>query len=152
MSLFSLLGEGTFFPDMDPRCLCRVPVFRLGDSREHIRKVCGDVVFERSGPIWGFDAEGELNGVWRDLGVEGLWSMLGTSLARPCSMFFYSALVKWSAGNLMLSRFHSKHVALRKWFFRVLAWFLSDPHGLVQKSKRWKRECSRGGTVLLTIE
>ena len=114
MSLFSLLGEGTFFSDMGPRCLCWVPVFRLGDSREHIRKVCGDAVFKRSGSIWGFDAEGELNGVWRDLEVKGLWSMLGTSLACPCSIFFYSALVKCSAGNLMLSRFHSKHVVLRK--------------------------------------
>jgi len=78
MSSFSLLGER---PSSQPGSLylCRLRIFRIGDSRDHIRKVCGDVVFERCGPLWGFDPEGELNGVWRDLGLKGLWSMLGMS-------------------------------------------------------------------------
>ncbi|KAF8069230.1 hypothetical protein FPV67DRAFT_1669244 [Lyophyllum atratum] len=64
----------------------------LGDSREHLRKVCGDEVTATLKPLWGLDEEGEINGVWRDLGVQGIWSMLG---------------------NLALCRFHSKHVALQ---------------------------------------
>ncbi|TFK44042.1 hypothetical protein BDQ12DRAFT_730165 [Crucibulum laeve] len=64
----------------------------LGDPREHIRRLCGDDVASRCGPIWGLNKEGELNGVWRDLGVKGLWYMMG---------------------NLALCRFHSKHVALQ---------------------------------------
>ena len=112
-----------------PRCLCRLRVSRIGDSREHIRKVCGDAVFERSAPLWGFDSEGELNGVWRDLGVKGLWSILGMSAAAP-SPNFYSALVKCSSGNLMLCRFHSKHMALRMWLF-----FLASC-GVVERSSR----------------
>ena len=106
--------RGPFFLDgSSVFTVCRVPVFRLGDSREHIRKVCGDAVFEQSGPIWGFDTEGELNGVWRDLGVKGLWSMLGV----PPSPILHSDLVEWSAGSsMMLSRFYSKHVALRRSF------------------------------------
>ena len=78
MSSFSLLGERPF-SQMGVRCSYRLLVFRIGDAREHIRKVCGDAVFERTTPLWGLDPEGELNGVWRDLGVKGLWSMLGTS-------------------------------------------------------------------------
>jgi len=112
ISSFSLLGEG-LFPSC-PRCLCRLLVFRVGDSREHIRKVCGDTVFERSAPLWGFDPEGELNGTWRDLGVKGLWSILGSSsvprfISRPCLNFLQ--------GNFMSCRFHSKHMALRVWSF-----------------------------------
>ncbi|KAG6867285.1 hypothetical protein C0992_004002, partial [Termitomyces sp. T32_za158] len=49
----------------------------LGDTRDHIRKVVDEDAFNRVKPVWGFDPEGELNGVWRDLGVKGLWSMLG---------------------------------------------------------------------------
>ncbi|KAG6897057.1 hypothetical protein C0992_004376 [Termitomyces sp. T32_za158] len=64
----------------------------LGDTRDHIRKVVDEDVFNRVKPVWGLDPEGELNGVWRDLGVKGLWLMLG---------------------NLALCRFHSKHVALQ---------------------------------------
>ncbi|KAG5720265.1 Flavin-containing monooxygenase YUCCA3 [Termitomyces sp. T112] len=64
----------------------------LSDSRAHIRKIVSEEVFKSLKPIWGLDPEGELNGIWRDLGVKGLWSMLG---------------------NLALCRFHSKHIALQ---------------------------------------
>jgi len=43
--------------------------FRLGDSREHIRRVCGDEVTDKCKTIWGFDEEGEVKGTWWDLGV-----------------------------------------------------------------------------------
>ncbi|TFK70711.1 FAD/NAD(P)-binding domain-containing protein [Pluteus cervinus] len=64
----------------------------LGDSRDHIRSICGEDILNRCKPVWGLDAEGELNGCWRDLGLKGLWYMIG---------------------NLALARFHSKHVALQ---------------------------------------
>ncbi|KAF5378871.1 hypothetical protein D9615_006928 [Tricholomella constricta] len=64
----------------------------LGDPRAHVRKVCGEEVEAKLKPFWGLDPEGEINGVWRDLGMKGLWSMMG---------------------NLALCRFHSKHVALQ---------------------------------------
>lgn len=64
----------------------------LGDAQAHIRRVCGDALVKECKPIWGLNKEGELNGVWRDLGVKGLWYMMG---------------------NLALARFHSKHVALQ---------------------------------------
>ncbi|KAG6914606.1 hypothetical protein DXG01_016362 [Tephrocybe rancida] len=64
----------------------------LGDSSDHIRRICGDEVSKNLKPVWGLDPEGELKGVWRDIGVKGLWLMLG---------------------NLAMCRFHSKHVALQ---------------------------------------
>ncbi|KAJ6488872.1 hypothetical protein C8R45DRAFT_1053267 [Mycena sanguinolenta] len=64
----------------------------FGDARDTVRKVCGDAVADRCKRIWGLNTEGEVNGAWRDLGVPGLWYMLG---------------------NLQLARFHSKHVALQ---------------------------------------
>ncbi|KAJ6467908.1 hypothetical protein C8R45DRAFT_1171515 [Mycena sanguinolenta] len=64
----------------------------LSNARNGVRKVCGDAVGDKCRRIWGINAEGEINGVWRDLGVPGLWYM---------------------TGNLALCRFHSKHVALQ---------------------------------------
>ncbi|KAF7355516.1 hypothetical protein MSAN_01468600 [Mycena sanguinolenta] len=64
----------------------------VGDVRDNIRKVCGDTLTDKCKVIWGLDEEGEINGCWRDLGIPGLWYMMG---------------------NLAYCRFHSKHVALQ---------------------------------------
>ena len=32
---------------------------------------------DRIGPVWGFDAEGELAGMWRPTGQPGLWFLAG---------------------------------------------------------------------------
>lgn len=41
------------------------------------RRILGDAVADRTGPVWGFDAEGELNGMWRPTGQPGLWFHAG---------------------------------------------------------------------------
>ncbi|KAG7099769.1 hypothetical protein E1B28_001581 [Marasmius oreades] len=64
----------------------------FGDVRTYIRKICGEEVGNRCKPIWGLDGEGELHGTFKDLGVPGLWYIMG---------------------NLALHRFHTKHVALQ---------------------------------------
>ncbi|KAJ7137003.1 hypothetical protein C8R44DRAFT_768224 [Mycena epipterygia] len=64
----------------------------LGEARDGVRKICGDEIGAQCKKIWGLNNEGEINGAWRDLGVPGLWYMIG---------------------NLALGRFHSKHVALQ---------------------------------------
>ncbi|KAF9037135.1 hypothetical protein BJ165DRAFT_576244 [Panaeolus papilionaceus] len=64
----------------------------LGDPKDQIVRIAGPEIASKTKPIWGLDEEGELNGVWRDLGVPGLWSMMG---------------------NLALCRFHSTHVTLQ---------------------------------------
>ncbi|KIL58670.1 hypothetical protein M378DRAFT_200431 [Amanita muscaria Koide BX008] len=65
---------------------------RLGDIKENIHKVCGDKITDKCPPIWGFDKEGEINGIARELGTPGLW---------------------YSTGNFASCRFYSKHLALQ---------------------------------------
>ncbi|KAL0567620.1 hypothetical protein V5O48_014372 [Marasmius crinis-equi] len=64
----------------------------FGDIRTFIHKICGEEVAAKCKPIWGLNEEGELNGIYRDLGIPGLWYIMG---------------------NLALARFHTKHVALQ---------------------------------------
>jgi putative flavoprotein involved in K+ transport len=48
------------------------------------RRLLGDAVGDRTGPVWGFDGEGELHGMWRT-GQRGLW-FHGGGLAQ-CRIF-----------------------------------------------------------------
>ncbi|KAG2017561.1 flavin-containing monooxygenase [Coprinopsis cinerea AmutBmut pab1-1] len=57
-----------------------------------ISEICGKEVAETATEIWGFNAEGEIRGVWAEIGHEGLWNMMG---------------------NLGMCRIHSRHVALQ---------------------------------------
>ena len=59
-----------------PLCVAHTDI-RYGDTHGNIRRVCGDAVADNCKPIWGLDKVGELNGVWRDIGVRGLWCILG---------------------------------------------------------------------------
>jgi putative flavoprotein involved in K+ transport len=52
---------------------------------ETARLAMGDAVAERVGPVWGFDAEGELRNMWRPTPQPGLWFIAG-SLAQ-CRIF-----------------------------------------------------------------
>jgi hypothetical protein len=49
------------------------------------RRLLGDEVGDRMGPVWGFDNEGEFRGMWRPTGHQGLWFHAG-GLAR-CRIF-----------------------------------------------------------------
>ena len=49
----------------------------LGDLRDQIRKVGGDELLNRCGPLWGLDSEGEIAGIWRNFGVPNMWYMMG---------------------------------------------------------------------------
>jgi hypothetical protein len=52
----------------------------LGEARDPMRKILGPEAGARIKPIWGLDAEGEINGAWRDLGLPHLWCMIGKLL------------------------------------------------------------------------
>ncbi|MBY6412590.1 NAD(P)/FAD-dependent oxidoreductase [Rhodococcus sp. BP-252] len=56
------------------------------------RRLLGEDVAHRCGPVWGLDAEGELQGVWRESGHPGLWFM---------------------GGNLAMARYYGKFLALQ---------------------------------------
>ncbi len=46
-------------------------------QKEAIRPILGDAMTDRIGPVWGFDQEGELAGMWRPTGQPGLWFLAG---------------------------------------------------------------------------
>jgi len=49
----------------------------FGDTRDGVAKIIGGELGKKLKPIWGLDSDGEINGSWRDLGVPGLWFMIG---------------------------------------------------------------------------
>jgi putative flavoprotein involved in K+ transport len=46
-------------------------------QKEAVRPILGDEITDRIGPVWGFDREGELAGMWRPTGQPGLWFLAG---------------------------------------------------------------------------
>ena len=43
-----------------------------------MRHLLGDAVAERIGPVWGFDAGGELANMWKRTAQPGLWFTAGS--------------------------------------------------------------------------
>ena len=70
-----LMADGTLLP-LD------VVVLATGykNQQEGIRQLFGDEVAERVGPIWGFDSNNELRGLWKQTGQQGLWAVGGNLL------------------------------------------------------------------------
>ena len=65
-----------------------VVVYATGyeNMREVARLLLGDEVADQCEPVWGVDDEGEMSGIWRRSGYDGLWFMGGNlSLVRPYS-------------------------------------------------------------------
>ena len=90
-------------------------IIRLSDAREGVRKVCGDEVADKIKPLWGLNEEGEINGCYGDLGCHGLWYIMGELRLNHGLKFEQNSLISFGyIGNLALSRFHSKHIALRE--------------------------------------
>jgi putative flavoprotein involved in K+ transport len=48
------------------------------NQQETVRQCLGDAVADRIGPVWGFDAEGELRNMWRRTAQPGLWFTAGS--------------------------------------------------------------------------
>jgi cation diffusion facilitator CzcD-associated flavoprotein CzcO len=55
-------------------------VFATGylGQQELVRRLFGDAIADRVGPIWGYDDEGELRNMWRRTGQPGLWFIAGS--------------------------------------------------------------------------
>ena len=71
-------AEGALMRDGSVRA-AELIVLAIGyeGQKEAVRHVLGDAVTDRIGPVWGFDAEGELAGMWRPTGQPGLWFLAG---------------------------------------------------------------------------
>ncbi|OAX38736.1 FAD/NAD(P)-binding domain-containing protein [Rhizopogon vinicolor AM-OR11-026] len=86
--------EGIAFKDGSKLCT-DVIVAATGNelTMDAIRAVLGDAIAEQLPPkVWGLDAEGELNQIYRPTGHPGLW---------------------FAVGSLGMTRFFSKHLALQ---------------------------------------
>lgn len=86
----------------------------LGDGRDGLRKVLNEELGSKVKPIWGLGSDNEVRGVWRDIGVDNLWCMMG---------------------NLAMCRYFSRHVALREIFPPFLLPFVTLIVVNEQKSK-----------------
>ncbi|KAL3446397.1 hypothetical protein BJX65DRAFT_318847 [Aspergillus insuetus] len=62
------------------------------NMRTQTRRLFGDETADAVGDVWGFDANGEMRGIWRPSGHPGLWFM---------------------GGNLAISRYYSKILGLQ---------------------------------------
>ena len=71
-------GEGANMKDVGMK-LAELIVLATGYEGQAAaaRRILGDAVGERIGRVWGFDEEGELHGMWRPTGQEGLWFHAG---------------------------------------------------------------------------
>lgn len=54
-----------------------------GDPRDPLRAIVGEEVGGELTPIWSLDEEGEIQSVWKEVGVPNLWVILGKSYAVP---------------------------------------------------------------------
>jgi putative flavoprotein involved in K+ transport len=43
-----------------------------------VRKLLGDAIADKVGPVWGFAADGEMSNMWRRTAQEGLWFVGGS--------------------------------------------------------------------------
>jgi putative flavoprotein involved in K+ transport len=48
------------------------------NQQEVVRQALGDGIADRIGPVWGFDAGGELRNMWRPTAQPGLWFIAGS--------------------------------------------------------------------------
>jgi len=64
----------------------------FGSMRESCRKIFGDEVVSRTGPVWGLDEQYEPAGIWRYSGHPGFW---------------------FAGSNVMMARTYSKYLALQ---------------------------------------
>ncbi|KAG6380686.1 hypothetical protein JVT61DRAFT_5062 [Boletus reticuloceps] len=53
----------------------------FGDIRMLIEEICRPDVATKVGKVWGLDAEGELQGIWRRTGHPWLWIAMGKSVS-----------------------------------------------------------------------
>ncbi len=69
----ALLNDGTTVP-------ADLLVLATGyhTQQELVRRLLGDAVAERVGPIWGIDDEGEMANMWKRTAQDGLWFMAGS--------------------------------------------------------------------------
>lgn len=71
---------------------------------EMVRRLLGDDVADRIGPVWGFDANGNIRNMWSRTPQDGLWLMGGAILESRLNSRFLALEIKASLEGLMPPR------------------------------------------------
>ncbi len=66
-------GEVVFIDDSVMPFDMVVVAVGFGNMQETVRRLFGDEVADRVGPIWGIGEDGELRAMWRPTGQRGFW-------------------------------------------------------------------------------
>ncbi|PPQ74602.1 hypothetical protein CVT24_004191 [Panaeolus cyanescens] len=82
----------------------------LSDPRSSIVRLIGEESGKNLKAIWGLDEEGEMQGCFRDVGLQGLWSVMGTLSIVPRTEIEELTL---PSGNFAHCRYYTKHLALQ---------------------------------------
>ncbi|KAJ7596251.1 hypothetical protein C8J56DRAFT_924549 [Mycena floridula] len=77
----------------------------LGDFRAEMIRILGDETMKDVSPIWGLDDDGELQGSCRDIGVAGLWSIVGNLAACRASSKHLGLQIKAMEENIFGTRY-----------------------------------------------
>jgi cation diffusion facilitator CzcD-associated flavoprotein CzcO len=85
---------------------CDLVVLATGfeSMQESIRRMLGDQVADRVGPVWGFDEEFNVRNMWTRTAQPGLWIMGGAILEARLNSRFLALEIKASLEGLMPSR------------------------------------------------
>lgn len=82
---------------------CELVVMATGfkDMQEGVRKLVGDEVADRVGPIWGFDEDDQMRAMWRRTGQENLWIMGGALIDARLHSRFLAIEIKASLEGIL---------------------------------------------------
>ncbi len=69
-----------------------------GDGYDHlqegVRRLAGDDVADRAGPVWGFDEHGAMRNMWMRTAQPGLWIMGGSLIDARLHSTFLAIQIK----------------------------------------------------------
>lgn len=71
---------------------------------EMVRRLLGDAVADRLGPVWGFDDDGNIRNMWTRTPQDGLWLMGGAILEARLNSRFLALEIKASLEGLIPAR------------------------------------------------
>lgn len=94
-----LMKDGSVIP-------CDVVVLATGfkNMQEGIRRMVGDEIADRVGPIWGFDEDFQMRNMWRRTAQDGFWVMGGALIDARLNSRYLAIEIKAALEGLLPAR------------------------------------------------
>ncbi len=83
-------------------------------QQEGVRRMLGDEVADRLGPVWGHDDEGFMNGMWTRTGQDGFWMMGGALMEGRLWSKFLALQIKADLEGMLPPRVDARHMISAK--------------------------------------